>query len=71
MWGKRGSCSISILAPALKRDIVEDERYAILMNMERYIGLDLKREIEEFEKKFNLNRTISYNPPENYRLLDI
>ena len=41
------------------------------MNMERYIGLDLKREIEEFEKKFNLNRTVSYNPPENYRLLDI
>ena len=68
---KEAAVRYLFLAPALKRNIVEDERYAILMNMERYIGLDLKREIEEFEKKFNLNRTISYNPPENYRLLDI
>lgn len=68
---KEAAVRYLLLAPALKRSIVENEKYGILREMERYEGQELKTRIMEFEKKYNLNRTVSYDPPQNYVLLNI
>lgn len=60
-----------LLAPVFKRDIVDDERYDILMSFMKYDGMKLEEEIKKFEEKFNLNRIVSYDPPENFKVLDI
>ena len=60
-----------LLAPVFKRDIVEDEQYRILLG---FVGLqpeELEEKIKQFDEKYNLNRTVSYDPPEGYQPLDI
>lgn len=53
-----------LLAPVLKRDIVEDARYTFLMECVRLKGADLADRLLEFERQHQLNRTVSYAPPE-------
>ena len=60
-----------LLAPVLKRDIVEDEKYNKLLRLVSLNGVELKNAISEFEGENNLNRTISYDPPEGFIPIEI
>lgn len=58
-----------LLAPVFKQDIVRDEKYKWLKKMVLLQGEKLKEEIRAFDKMYNLNRTISYDPPEGSIIL--
>ena len=54
-----------------KQDIVNDENYNKLKS---YINLndeELKNAIFQFEAENNLNRVVSYDPPEGFIAIDI
>ncbi len=53
-------------APVWKKDITEDERYKILTRCVDLKGTDLEREVKRFEEKYELNRSVSYAPPEGF-----
>lgn len=60
-----------MLAPIFKQDIVNDENYNKLKS---YINLndeELKNAIFQFEAENNLNRVVSYDPPEGFIAIDI
>lgn len=60
-----------LLAPVLKRSITEDEQYKELSALVSVSGNELESGILEFEQKHNLNRTVSYDPPEGFIPLEL
>lgn len=60
-----------LLAPVFKRNIVEDEKYKELLSFLTLTDDELKKAVLSFEEKYNLNRTVSYDPPEGYIPLDL
>lgn len=53
-----------LLSPVFKRNIMKDEKYKLLMEMVLVSEEQTAEKIAEFDKKYNLNRTVSYDPPE-------
>ena len=56
------------LAPVFDETILQDERYVKLWDMIHHQkGKNLQFALEEFDQQYHLDRTISYEPPENFR----
>lgn len=53
-----------MLAPVLKESIIQDERYKMLYSYIDLKDAELEAALVEFEGKNNLNRAVSYEPPE-------
>ena len=61
-----------MLAPVMKASIVENEKYVQLMNIVNLAdSKEIRKRAEEFREKNNLNRTISYDPPEGFTTLNL
>lgn len=60
-----------LLAPALKRDIIEDSTYKKLMKCVNLEGDKLNGMLNEIKAENTLSRNKSYDPPEGYTLLNI
>lgn len=56
------------LAPVFKSDIEEDEKYQKLLFIVN--GTDRENLIAEFEKEYNLERAVSYAPPQGFIPID-
>lgn len=59
-----------LLAPVLRSDIINDEKYvelAEIVNLPDHN--EIKERVTKFEKTNNLNRCKSYDPPESFKLL--
>lgn len=54
------------LAPVFKKDITEDLKYMDLMGFLSLSELDRAEQIVVFEEKYNLNRSVSYDPPAGF-----
>lgn len=59
-----------LLAPVYDLDIVNDERYLALLKMRGINKRELDNSIVEFETNYCLERTKSYDPPENHQKID-
>lgn len=59
------------LASVFKPDIILSNEYQELLEISQLIGSGLSERIHKFSKSHNLNRTVSYDPPEGYLLLDV
>ena len=60
-----------LLAPVFDENIVGEEKYKILVSFLPLSGKDLERKLEKFESENELNRTVSYNPPDGFTVLKI
>ncbi len=60
------------LAPVMKPDIVNEKKYRELKEIVSLSSHDeIRKKALEYKDKNNLNRTISYDPPEGYTTLNI
>ena len=59
-----------LLAPVYKQDILEEEKYKALFEMKDLYGSDLKKAINDFDKKHVVERAVSYDPPEGFLRID-
>ena len=59
-----------LLAPVYNSDITKDEKYLFLVSMKDMEKNALDEAIIKFEKKYCLERTESYNPPEKHWKID-
>lgn len=59
-----------LLAPVYNSDITNDEKYCNLLAMKSMTKETLKNAIIEFEKKYCLERTLSYAPPKEHWEID-
>lgn len=60
-----------LLAPVFDFSIVDDDRYIRLFKYTKDSGNKLMEDITEYERKYNLERKVSYDPPEDFIYLDI
>ncbi len=60
-----------LLAPVLKRNIVEDETYKKLLKCVDLRGSELSESLKKLQSGASLERTKSYDPPEGYEPLMI
>lgn len=60
-----------MLAPIFNSDINNSDTYNILFELSQKKDDSLRELLHKFEEKHNLNRTISYDPPEGYIGIDI
>lgn len=63
------ACRYLQLAPVFKKDIIDDVRYIELSRITKILGSELEYAINEFENIYNLNRTVSYDPPDGFKQL--
>lgn len=59
-----------LLAPVYYQEILDDEKYKMLFSMKDLHGADLEKSISDFEAQYGLERKVSYNPPDGYKLID-
>lgn len=60
-----------LLAPVFKSNIVAEASYQQLLKCISLHGKELEQAVLEFQVTNNLNRTVSYAPPEGFILLDV
>lgn len=60
------ACKYIMLAPIFKKDIVNDKNYKKLKTFVYLDDTEIENQISKFNDENNLNRVVSYEPPEGY-----
>ena len=56
-----------LLAPVYYQEIVDDEKYKLLLLMKNLQNNELEKAVYKFEQSFGLDRKASYDPPAGYK----